>query len=384
VTRRRAHGRQVRSRPTRGRPLALLAIATLGVVGLVAAADGARRGGPRGPRTTTRAASAHDARLPPTSAWPARPAWRVADGTWIAPVHLRGHGGRLVVYDAGRARVEVRDAESGAVHWRAAVGTPGSSPDVRFVHLDRDGGAVVLDAAARTLYRWDADGAPRPGLALTALGRAPVLAGCVVRDGGVVLLVEARDAPLVHLAADGRVEWRRPLPWPTLRGQPTLSWQARAVPTADGASCLLAPLFGDALAGVSADGAVHRVPLPAPVDPPDIQRRRGPGGRTVEAVGRSPLALLDVAVHGDTVEVLEGHGPFAGTAATRLLLPDGHLVERRRLPQPAVGIAADGGGWILLGRGPTGATVTRWDAAGARGQPRAATGRTVGNHPGMR
>lgn len=270
----------------------------------------------------------------------------VAADPVLAPVRLVAHGATLFVLDAAQGRVARWDD---TVHW--------FSPRVsRAPHAVSGAAGVVgvLDARDARLTELDLRGRIVSRLGLAHVPTA--FAACRFADGGWLLLSADAAEPLVRLERDGRVAWRRALPWPVVSEWPAALRQG--VVAAWRGGCVVGMAFGPGWVVVEPDG---RMPTVMPWRDPPLPPRRA----------RVPL-VADLAVRGDTAEVLVA-GPTAEAFRTidRYHLRTGAYLGAVRLPRPVRAMAAIPDGWGAIVPTPAGPRLARF-----RRTP------SVGNRPG--
>lgn len=328
-----AHPPARRPRAVRWRRVAATLLAVVAVVAAVAAAAAAEHRRHRtvglgpGPRTFVA-----DAVMTPLD----------APGL-VAPVAIgRTRRGGFALDGATRRLVPVGPRSRGGT-----TAHDGPPPPWRRPALADNGHAddvvTVLDLGGAALHSLPSDGPPPPPRPLA--GIAPAMAGCVLEDGSAVLLTEGIDDALASVAPDGRVRWRRRLPWVEVQARPPIARQGFAAVGPDRRSCVIALAFGPGWAWVDRHGAVRRMgtwrdrALPPAV-------RTVPGGTRL--VGGGPVVHA-IAVRGDTLDaVAAGPTGLALRTMDRIALTTGAYLGSVRLPRPVTAIVPSSDGWLAL------------------------------------
>lgn len=248
-------------------------------------------------------------------------------------VVLDGATRRLVRLDPVGARAD-RRSDTTVVPWRTPVLADGGG---------RFRGADVLDVAGAALHHVpDAAGAPvRRSLRAAS---AP-MAGCLLDDGTTMLLTEGVADALTAIGPDGRVRWRRPLPWPEVEHRSSLVRQGFMVAGADGRSCVVALAFGPGWAWIDRHGAVRTMGAWLDRSPPPTVREVPGGTRLVRGV---PV-VHGATVRADTLEVVAA-GPtgLALRTVDRFSLSSAAYLGSVRLPRPTGALMPVEAGWIAL------------------------------------
>lgn len=262
------------------------------------------------------------------------------------------HG--VSVIDHFAKRVEHFD-HAGRLAW--TYGQEGQGPDEfrdpRDIKVDADGRVWVLDTRNSRLTVLGKDGSPVLRIPLHQVGRTPV--GFVPLAGDeAYIMVPDPQAPLVRVAADGRVLERRSFPWPRYGEFSFLATQFITAAEPASGRWVAAFSVGDGFFTFEASeprGGRHR--FVEPITFPQVIQERD-GERTITRTAERPtFAAMSVTVSPERLYVL-----FAGTSgnANRVVdsysLADGRYVESFLLPGTVDSITWSDGGLYVVHNDP--------------------------------
>lgn len=198
-------------------------------------------------------------------------AWEIGgtadDTTFLLPLSLASTTRHIVVYDAMARRVVALDPRTGRKAW--AFGRAGSGPGefggVAFVSARQSGGALVLDHANQRVTLLSESGAP---LTHRSYPLGASATGVCDLGSSQIRLSMTTDREIERVSADStRVV--SSLPWPELKGQPSLVRQSHIFSHSRGDVCLLSRTFGPHFALLDRKGTralgtwIEEVPLAA-------------------------------------------------------------------------------------------------------------------------
>ncbi len=264
-----------------------------------------------------------------------------------------GPGGVSVI-DHFAKRVEHFD-HSGRLAW--TYGQEGQGPDEfrnpRDLKVDAEGRVWVMDPANARITVLGTDGKAVLRVPLHQVGRTPV--GLVPLPGNeVYVLVPDPEAPLVRLAADGKVLERRSFPWPRYGEFNYLATQS--ITAAEPRSGRWAAAFqvGDGFFtfdGREPRGGRHR--FVEPITFPQVIQEQVDGRTISRSAQRPTFAALSVTLSPERMYVLFGGASGnANRVVDSYSLADGSYVESLLLPNKVESITWNDGGLYVVQNDP--------------------------------
>jgi hypothetical protein len=269
------------------------------------------------------------------------------DSLLLMPGPMASTARHVYVADLASSRLVALDPADGSVAWivgRMGAG-PGEFRDPRGLAATPDGGAVVADIRNARLTFVSPDGRVTRELAFPGVGYISSM--CALADGSLLLATMEPGRPLVHMAPDGSVRGRHPLPWPDLRDAHPLATTARLATAPDHRSCVLALTRGRGFATFR-DGAFRTFAYREAFELPEVEVTRE-GTSVSSAITSARIAASDVDVVGDTVFVtFAGESDWAGRLVDVYTLPGGEYRFSHRYPAPIHQTSRSGDTFLLL------------------------------------
>lgn len=269
------------------------------------------------------------------------------DSLLLMPGPMASTARRVYVADLAESRLVALDPADGSLAWiagRKGAG-PGEFRDPRALAATPDGGAVVADIANARFTFVSPDGRVTRELQFPGVGYVSSM--CALADGSLLLATMEPGRPLVHMAPDGSVRGRHPLPWPDLGDAHPLATTARLATAPDHRSCVLALTRGRGFASFR-DGAFRTFAYREAFELPGVEVTRE-GASVSSTITSTRIAASDVDVVGDTVFVtFAGESDGAGRLVDVYTLPGGEYRFSHRYAAPIHQTARSTDAFLLL------------------------------------
>lgn len=276
---------------------------------------------------------------------------RKADHVLKYPEYLAHDSAQVYVTDMGSRQVSAIDQRTGATNWTTSD-TPGTLRAPGSIAGLPGGGVAVLDAAG-ALVRLDSRGRVISSASLIDGTNARQV--CALNDSTFLIAYLRQRLPLVVLNAAGKTLRRLELPWEELRELTPLQTQ---VILAGGASgrCIASLAFGHGIAAIRTDGTEWTASYVERVDIPRVNAKTiatTNGGRTDSHIGATHVAVRDVTVDANTIEVVfEGNQRAEGSLIDEYDLHTGQYRMTRSAGRRVMGIQKSGDrAFLLVGLG---------------------------------
>ena len=282
---------------------------------------------------------------------PAETLWvrggRKDDGILGYPEYLAHDSSQIYVNDMAAKQVVAFDQRTGATNWstasrRGELRAPGSIAGLP------GGGVAVLDASG-TLVRIDRHGRLMTSASLIDGHIARQI--CALSDSTFLIAYLRQRLPLAIVDAAGQTRKRFELPWVSLREFAPMQTQ---VILAGGSAnrCIVSLVFGQGLAAINKDSVEWIASYIEPVAIPRVDSRvtsRGHEQTTVAQIGARHVAVRDVSVDNDVIEVIfEGVEREQGTLLDEYDVRTGAYRRTRSVSRRVVGIQKSGERAFLL------------------------------------
>ena len=282
----------------------------------------------------------------------------VAETSWVRggrkddhilayPEYLAHDSSQVYVNDMAAKQIVAFDQRTGATNWNTA-GTRSGLPAPGSIAGLPGGGVAVLDASG-ALVRID-----RHGRLMTS---APLIEGqmarqiCALSDSTFLIAYLRQRLPLVIVDAAGQTRKRFELPWVNLRELAPIQTQM-ILAGGPANRCIVSLVFGQGLAAMSKDSVEWIAPYIEPVAIPRVDSRtasRGNEQTTVAQIGARHVAVRDISVDNDVIEVIfEGVERKQGTLIDEYDVRTGAYRRTRSVGRRVVGIQKSGERAFLL------------------------------------
>lgn len=316
-------------------------------------ADGGSSNRPLHQRTASASERRVFATIRPNLAWEL--GGSADDTTFLLPFSVVSTTRHIVVYDAMARRVVALDPRTGRKAW--AFGRAGSGPGefggVAFVSARQTGGVLVLDHANQRVTLLSESGS---ALSHRSYPLGASATGVCELDSSQIRLSMAADREIERVNADS-TRAVSPLPWPELKGQPSLVRQSHIFSHARGDVCLLSLTFGPRFALLDRKGTralgtwIEEVPLAKamPIGKGSWTMARGSRISTTSVTG----------VGGAFAVLFEGTGLGKARVIDFYSANDARYLLSVRLPYAARTIAYGHELLVVAGETPDGAPFVR-------------------------